>query len=315
MEILCDDSESGKKEIFYDHLRENYPDMDALMLHGPYEYTMKYLNDYRKLRPDGKVYCGLDMNSHWMRRVDWGHETVTRFAAQCDVIATSGRFIRDELNRNPLVSFPCHWFANGFFNPSGALPEADAKRKENVIITIGRIGTEQKNNEELMTAFARVANWLPGWTVKFIGPVDSRIEPYREYYFKERPDLKDRVIFTGAVNDKGELYDEYAKAKIFALTSIIEGGTPNVYAEALFHGCMFVTSDIDAADDITNYGQLGKKYKLGDVEALADILVEMCNKADKKAFEKHIPKALKYARRCYDWNRNAKKLRYMLYRS
>jgi glycosyltransferase involved in cell wall biosynthesis len=314
LELLRDGSESGIADVYNEHLLANYPDMDVLALHGPYPQTMDYLNNYRKLRPDGKVYCGLDMNSLWAEDYPWEHEYATRLFSQCDVIATSCRHTRDALNRDPRVSFPCRWFPNGFYNVTGKRAEADAERKENVIITVGRIGNKYKNNEELMVAYARASNELDGWTLKFIGPVETKIEPFKAHYFKERPDLKDRVVFTGAINDKDELYGEYAKAKIFALTSTKEGG-PNVYAEALFHGCMFITSDIDAADDMTNYGQLGKKYKLGDPDELADMLIEMCNKADKKAFEKHIPKALKYARRYYDWNRNAKKLRYMLYRS
>ena len=85
-----------------------------------------------------------------------------------------------------------------------------------------------------------------------------------------------------------------------------------MYAEALVHGCMFVTSDIDAGDDITNFGELGLKYKCGDVDGLANALAKLTASANKDAFRKHIPKALDYANMNYDWHRNAKKLAYML---
>jgi len=80
----------------------------------------------------------------------------------------------------------------------------------------------------------------------------------------------------------------------------------------LFFGCKFIMSDFDAADDITNSGALGIKYKRGDVEGLTKALVKLCSDADAGAFEKHIPKALDYAAKYFDWKRNAKKLAYAL---
>jgi len=127
--------------------------------------------------------------------------------------------------------------------------------------------------------------------------------------------MKERVILTGAIVDKAALYAEYAKAKVFILTSALEGGTPNVYAEALFHGCKFATSDIDAADDITNFGELGFQYKLGNADMLAKKLVNLCMGSNEAKDKKHIKKALMYAQREFDWERNAKKLAYALFHS
>lgn len=56
---------------------------------------------------------------------------------------------------------------------------------------------------------------------------------------------------------------------IFALTSDIEGGTPNVAAEAFFGGCYIITSAIDAAEDMTMGGHYGDIYPIGDIDALA----------------------------------------------
>jgi len=313
MDMLYQETGSGTPDAYLEHIIASYPEMDTLMLHGMYEQTIGYLDAYRKLRPDGKVFCGLDMNSYWMRNIQWSSAAARNFATQCDVIATSCRPLRDALNRKTSVHFPCHWFPNGFYNPTGVEVIADPEQKENTIMTVGRIGTPDKNNAELLVAFARVSNALPGWSLRLVGPVETKFQPLIEHYFSERPDLEDRVVFTGAIMNKGELYKEYAKGKVFALTSPSEGGTPNVYAEALFHGCMFITSDIDGADDITNFGELGIVYKLGDIDALSSALVKMCSNANKTALQKHIPKALAYATKYYDWNRNAKKLAYMLY--
>ena len=311
LHLLYSDLESGLGDVYYKHLRENYSKIDILILHGMYIETIEYLNEYRKLRPDGKVFCGLDMNSYWMGNTSWNNPVVQLFAAQCDLIATSCKSLRDELNRNRLVSFPCRYFPNGFYNPTNVEIFADPYMKENTIITVGRIGTAQKNNPELMISFAKASKVLKKWKLKFIGSIETEFLTFIDEYFAAHPDLRERVVFTGAIFDKAELYREYAKAKIFALTSTSEGA-PNVFAEALFHGCKFITSDIDAADDITNSGELGIKYKRGDVEGLTKALITLCSESDVSMFEKHIPKALDYAEKYFDWKRNAKKLTYAL---
>ncbi len=307
-------SEDESKAAYYEHLKKNYNDMDALILPGMYPMTIPFLGEYRALRPDGKVYCGLDMNGRWMKRIKWGGQAVSAFSRMTNVVATSCRSLRDALNRNPDVSFACRWMPNGFYNPDNIKIIADAERKRNVILTVGRIGSKQKNSEELLIAFARASNDLYDWSLRLVGPIEPELQTYLDSYFSRRPDLKERVILTGSINSKYSLFKEYARAKVFALTSEFEGGTPNVFAEALVHGCMFITSDIDAADDITNNGELGCTYKLGEYDELTKKLTTLCSDADKRAFQEHIPKARAYAAKYFDWNRNAKKLAYMLYK-
>ena len=314
MEMLYHENEYDLECAYKNFLLNNYTKMDVLVLYGMYNESLSYLDAYRQLRPDGKVYCGLDMNSWWMNGVLWDSEPAKQFASQSDVIATSCRLVRDSLNRNPNVHFPCRWFTNGFFNPTGKPVVANAEKKDNIILTVGRIGTKQKNNEELLAAFAQVSDVLNGWCLHLVGPIEPDFDIYINNYYQKYPHLKEKVIFTGSIVDKAALYDEYTRAKIFVITSKEEGGTPNVYAEALFHGCMFVTSDIDGADDITNYGELGAVYTSGDVKGLTDALLNVCSDADVNAFQQHIPKNLAYANKYYDWNRNAKKLAYMLFK-
>jgi len=313
MEMLYTDSEYCTADTYHEHLKASYADMDVLLIYGLYSHSVGYLDAYRKLRPDGKVYCGLDMNSWWMSTTPWDSLEARKFAEQCDIIATSCRQMRDALNRSPQVHFPCRWLTNGFYNPTEVPVIADPDKKENILLTVGRIGTFQKNNEEMLTAFAKVSSVLEGWSLRLVGSIEPGFQEYIGNYYAKYPHLKNRVIFTGPITDKAELYREYAKAKIFILSSRQEG-FPNVYAEALFHGCMFITSEVDAADDITNYDELGAKYPIGDVGALADVLVRTCRKATGTGMHDHVPKALKYAKQYYDWYRNAKKLAYMLFK-
>ncbi len=119
---------------------------------------------------------------------------------------------------------------NGFSNDYKLKVEANPKRKKNVILTVGRIGTKQKNASHLLLAFTEVASRMPDWSVKVVGTIEPEYHATIEKFFKLHPHLKERVIFTVPIYDKQELYKEYAEAKCFILTSTFKGGTPNVYA-------------------------------------------------------------------------------------
>ena len=132
-----------------------------------------------------------------------------------------------------------------------------------------------------------------------------------EKFFEAHPDLKERVIFTGLIEDKTELANEYKRAKIFCLTSTFEGGTPNVTAEALFAGDFIVFSLFDAAVEATDDGKCGRVFPIGNVDALANIFREVCNDNELLlAGGKH---AVEYARRQFDAEHIIARQNYLLY--
>lgn len=313
MELIYTDGKYGNDDLYIDFLRENYKKMDILILHGMYIETIMYLNEYRKLRPDGKVFCGLDLNSNWTKSIRWENNKIKDFFNQCDVIATSCTFLRDKLNENIEFNSNCHFLSNAFLNDPENPVVVSSKEKENTIITVGRIGSGQKNNVELIIGFINALPKLKNWKLKLIGTVVPEFQKYLEdVIFKNRPELRKSIILTGPIYDKEKLYEEYRKAKIFALTSVLEGGTPNVYAEALVHGCKFITSDIDASQDITNFEEFGITYKLNDTEALTNAIIKLSKETSEEDFDIYIPKAVEYAKRYFDWDRNADKLRFLL---
>ncbi len=310
-ELIFSDKNLSMEQQYLDYLINNYQKMDILVLHGMYDETINFLNIYRQLRPDGKVYCGLDMNKGWLERIDWNDEGIKRFASQCDVIGTSSAKLCDILNNKKEVSFPCYYIPNGFSNMDETDVVADAKVKENIFLTVGRIGTEQKNNLEMLLAFANVADRMLTWNLKLVGPIEEEFKIVIKKFFEAFPHLKKRVIFTGPITDKKLLYAEYAKAKCFILTSIYEGA-PNVYAEALNHGCKFIFSKFDCAEEMINYGELGDVYDIGNQDALVECMLKLKHTTTQTHFEAHIEKTKVYAKEHYDWEKIAKKIAFML---
>ncbi len=137
------------------------------------------------------------------------------------------------------------------------------EQKENIIITVGRIGTKQKNTELLLESL-RLTN-LEGWKVYIIGPIEAGFKPYIENYFKTNPHLKGKISFTGNIVNRLELFAWYNRAKIFCLTSRFES-FGIVFTEALYFGNYILTSPVSSANFITQNGQFGSVVEGGATE-------------------------------------------------
>ena len=290
------------------YINQNYQKMDALIMRGLYPETCQILQTYKQKRPNGRTYLYLDANGYWMDNIKWTIPMVFNTLALCNVISTSCCKIAKYLNKK-WPPFIVEHIPNGFFNASDE--QIKKCEKENIILTVGRIGTVQKANQILLLAFAIVANNISGWKVRLAGPVETEFNEFTDSYFKKYPQLKKRVEFLGNITDKEKLYAEYAKAKIFALTSLDEGGAPNVIAEALFHGCYTITSDIEAAIDITDNGNCGRIFNINDHEALAKILLGVCT--NKKLLQNAPQKSIEFAKSHYDWDLIINRINHLLF--
>lgn len=91
------------------------------------------------------------------------------------------------------------------------------EEKDNLIITVGRLGTNQKNTEMFLDSLIGLD--LKNWKVKLIGKIEPSFRLYIDEYFKNNPTLINKVEFVGVINDKVELWNYYNKAKVFVLTS------------------------------------------------------------------------------------------------
>lgn len=173
--------------------------------------------------------------------------------------------------------------------------------KENLIITVGRIGTYQKNNEVLLESISKID--LLDWKVYLIGPIEKEFNTYIENYYLTYPHLKNKVLFLGNVTNKKELYEYYNKAKIFCLTSRDES-FGLVYTEAISYGNFIVSTDVGAVDDVTNNLQFGTLFF--NQKELANNLENLINNELKMS--ELYPLTIKYARNEFDWSNIINKL-------
>lgn len=272
------------KKSTYDaliYLIKNSRKIDVLQLFHLARRNFLWIAVYLLLNPKGKVYIKLDANLtilNYKLSSDTILERIKiKLLKKCKLISVETYDLYNYLNDNWPVKV--EYIPNGFY-------ECEEKQtvhydeKENVICTVGRIGTYEKASEILLKGFREAAEYIPGWKLKVIGPIEKEFQIYIDNFFAENPSLKERIIFTGNIIDKEVLNKEYINSKIFCLTSRTEG-FPLVYLEAIKNGCYIITSNVTSAKDITMDRKYGDIFEVDNYKELASILIKTCNNEQK----------------------------------
>jgi len=231
----------------------------------------------------GKVFLKLDVDDRLFNYQPKGlKKKIFDFIfSKIDLISVESSTYTTYLNENNKLGQSISLIPNGFYNYGVQQTTAFAD-KENLIITVGRVGSHQKATEVLCDAFVSFAESNKEWRMEVIGPIEKDFQNYILRFHENHPALSARVTFVGEITDRETLYHYYKRAKIFALTSRWEG-FPIVFPEAIHHGCYVIATNLPAAQDITGNGQYGKLFPVDDVESLTLALEEACQNQDKLA--------------------------------
>ncbi|MCX7821175.1 MAG: glycosyltransferase, partial [Brevinematales bacterium] len=170
------------------------------------------------------------------------------------------------------------------------------EEKENIILTVSRIGHPQKNNELLLNAIANIN--LKDWKVVLAGKIDPKFNNFIDNYFKQNQNLRDKIIFTGHINDRIQLYNLYNKSKIFCMTSNFES-FGIVMIEAGYFGNYILTSNVVSAEDITNNRQCGDIFEIGNQKEFENKLQKLID--NPKIIKENMPKITTYIRENFLW--------------
>lgn len=232
-----------------------------------------YLLIYKLVNPKGKAYIKLDMDILFFKNYNaflfsnyriknlilkaltsWIFKLTDLFSVETDQAKDYLLNVYPELH-NKLICIP-----NGVDNLylDKEIPIKAFQEKENIILTVGRIGTEQKNTELLLDAL-KITD-LKDWKVYILGPIEESFKKYIADFYKEYPQLENKVIFTGNITDRKELFDWYNRSKIFCLSSRYEG-FPIAFPEALYFGNYLISSPVSSAEHITSKGKYGTVAK------------------------------------------------------
>lgn len=123
-----------------------------------------------------------------------------------------------------------------------------------------------KNHPLFLQAAAKIKQRLPDAHFVIIGDGETRADLET---LAGRLGLRAAVTFTGWIKD---LSPAYADMDVLVISSFNEG-TPISVIEALAAGCPVVTTAVGGLPDLLNQGQLGALVPSGDVQALAEAVI------------------------------------------
>lgn len=199
------------------------------------------------------------------------------------------------------------YLPNGFFDD---LVEVDKDiKKEKIILTVGRLGTLEKNTEMLVEAIENIeTEKLKNWKIYLVGSMTDEFTKWFNERLNVKPYLKNYFIVTGNISDKKELYTLYAKSSVFVLPSRWESWGLAL-TEAMAFGCFPIVTDCcDAFYEILDIANsnFGKIIPTEDKNALINAIEEVLdNKVD---YINNGIKAHEFVSENFDWEIIAQKL-------
>ncbi|WP_234119666.1 FkbM family methyltransferase [Clostridium hydrogenum] len=231
-----------------EYLEQNAKNIDIVFLYGPYNSYDAISKIYKYINPKGKIYLKLDMNRYWLQNLA-DQEYFKNLLEISDLVTVEDRNLQNLINM--LYNCETEYLRNGCYE-FVKVPKVNYEEKKNIILSVGRLGTNQKRTETLIKAFLKAD--LPDWELRLVGGIEEDFLPTLEK-LKQNVKFAAQVKVLGRIEDKNVLNDEYKKAKIFCMTSILES-CAHVYSEAGLNGCYIVSTDVDGISDIEKYSSI-----------------------------------------------------------
>lgn len=281
-----------KRIPLYRYICKNAKDIDVLMLFHVTKCSYWNAFFYKKFNPNGKVFIKADFNLgvyekeikktqtkpknlrefFRKRREIKEYDKRKKLVQIANLISYETREAYDKM-RNSYAGVSTE--GRTILLPNGyddLLIEKNFKlknyeEKENIFLTVGRLGTEEKNTEFLLKVLEKVD--LKNWKFFFIGSIESKFQKKIDDFFQRFPEKKENIIFTGIVKDRELLYEYYNRSKVFILPSKWES-FGIVMVEAMAFNNYVLTSNTCAAKDITDAEKVGEIFSIVDENELIE---------------------------------------------
>jgi len=313
--LYLEDVLLGLKIVFHDghpyrYLLKQASSIDVLMLFHVSTETIYRGLLYKALNPSGRLYVKTDMSGESIRYSQWGERNFitqtkrmllfSRFVKQVDIVSfETERSYRGVDNISPEKKL---LLPNGFdpdFIDWYGVRRRQFTEKENIILLVGRHGDYAKNTELMLDALELMGD-IGDWQVWFVGQMTAEFEKRRDSFLQKHPQLTGRLVFTGRIDDKRELFELYSRARLLCLTSRWESWGM-VCVEAMAFGCVPVMSPVSSANDLTGNGGSGVVIDSHDARDWAAGLRELTNSPGK--LEKFSLAAAERFRNSFDWRK------------
>jgi len=140
-------------------LWENIKSFDVLNMYHCSEWALIYCWIAKMRNPNVKTYIKLDMGRQGFKsrkKRRWWN-ILTKYV---NVFTVETKNYLDDLKKMEKFKGKVKYLPNGFFSDLANLDDSEYN-KENIILTVGRPGTYEKNTEMLLDVFAKLCNTKP----------------------------------------------------------------------------------------------------------------------------------------------------------
>lgn len=246
-------------------------DADVVMAVGLYDFTLDIITKLKEQGSQARLYVKLDLNVHHFKRLSVHKVWIASLLQQCDLVTIESRSLQKIMEKE--WGIKTHYLAHGYYDLA-RVQESPIPVRKKEILTVGRLGTHQKNTELLLEAFLSCQDHIGDWNLVLVGPVETSLQQVLDGLFQKNPKLRERIQLKGELDFEG-VQQSYREASIFCLTSRWEG-CANVIGEAIGGGCYLVSSDVTGAYSLLEQGILGEVFPSEDANALEAALLKAC---------------------------------------
>lgn len=273
---------------YFKYLWRNARHIDYLMLFFNTLESRMLAILYKTLNTHGKCYIKMDINP--MTVNDVPNTTKGPRGLKNKWIDALGKRKVDVISCESKIAFNAlrnskkrwnQWGKKLVYMPNGfdemlcqqlQINEKSLSEKENLMITVGRLGTPPKNTSMLLNALGKVD--MKDWRAVLIGPIQDSFKPVIEKFYAKHPNKKDKIIFTGPIYDKKELWEWYNRSKVFLLSSKWEGFAL-VFVESQRFSNFIISTRVGAVEDVVDGDKYGRIVPIDDVEAMSHKIQEI----------------------------------------
>ncbi|MBI3518180.1 MAG: glycosyltransferase [Bacteroidetes bacterium] len=298
------------------YIKQHAKEIDVLNLYIFSKFTFVYGILYKKLNPKGFLFLKLDgYNETFEKGYKIKHSTnyfkniilkylEKQFLKKVDLISIENTYGETLVkNKYPHIAHKVMYLPVGvndhFLTQTFGKTFKSFEQKENIILTVGRIGEEIKNNKMMLRALAQTE--LKDWKMVFVGAINPEFQKFYNNWIESYPQLKDKLIFMGEIQNREQLYEWYNRAKIFCMTSWKESFCHSI-GEALYFGNYIIgTEGIVSMPDLTDNGKYGVTLKADDDKAMAETLQKLIN--DPGYLKNKYSETVNYAHAYFTWSK------------
>ena len=240
-----------KNDYVIDYLNKNKDITHVMMMHATLEHLL-LCKKIKKIFPSVKSYIKFDSDADSCEYFVSRRNILFSFIRnKCidsvDLFSIESELALDILKKKKEIVDKIFYVPNGYDDE--LLTDVDFEKKKRQIITVGRLGTYQKNTELLLDILSCID--LKDWTVKLVGSIEADFYSKINKFYNEHPQLREKIMFTGVISDVKKMAQLYAESSVFILTSRLEGSAL-VIIESAINGDYIISTDVGAIRQISS---------------------------------------------------------------